>query len=118
MIDPVARTLGQNVESAMKRRGLSQAELAAKMGMSKTQLNELLDAKGATLTTLFRCAKALGVSIESLVDALDDEYVTLRQPDRSAERFAELLGRLTDHQRELLWTFVTRWVSADEDAQP
>jgi len=66
-MDYVARTahqLGQVLKSRRKQLGLTQAEVAAKVGLLQTQVSviESHDAR-ATVTTLFKALSGLGLEL-------------------------------------------------------
>jgi len=60
--------LADRVKIARERRGWSQSELAQRLGMTRPQLCNLEHGQTRNLTamTLYRLAKALGVSMEWL----------------------------------------------------
>jgi len=107
----VPRTLGENVQSAMARAGIkTQSELAERMGAPKGQVSAWLSDPNANveLRTLFRFAKALRVSIESLVVGIDGDYDAMRRADDSPDRLAELCGRLPADERAFLVALLER----------
>ena len=84
----------------MARMGIrTQSELADRMNAPKGQVSAWMSAENVELKTLFRFAKALQVSVESLVEHIDDDYDSMRQRDLSPLRVAELIGRLQEPVR-------------------
>jgi transcriptional regulator with XRE-family HTH domain len=68
IMSPIER-VAQRLQTLRKQRGLSQAELAAKAGISRGYLARLETARqDPTLTTLERLAHALHVKVIRLLD--------------------------------------------------
>ncbi len=59
------RVLAWQIEDAMKEQNISKAEMARRMGTSRSQLDRLLDPQHADvkIATLVRAAEALGRSL-------------------------------------------------------
>lgn len=57
----------ENVRFILDQKGMSQAELGRKMGLTKQDVYAFLNREGITLTTMKRFADALGVPVEMLV---------------------------------------------------
>ena len=66
MSEDVRRTVGRNVQRLRKSAGLTQAELAARMGVDRAYVSGLeLGQRNPTFVTLWHIAKALGVKVRS-----------------------------------------------------
>ena len=59
----LAADVGQRIHDAREAAGLSQRELAHRMGTSQAAIDRLESGVGATLTTLQRVATALGLEV-------------------------------------------------------
>lgn len=70
MSEDVRRMVGQNVRRLRLAAGISQAELAERMGFDRAYVSELEQgARNPTVVTLWHVAKALGVSIKAFFEA-------------------------------------------------
>jgi transcriptional regulator with XRE-family HTH domain len=68
IMSPIER-VAERIQALRQRRGLTQAELAAKAGISRGYLARLETARqDPTLTTLERLARALRVKVTRLLD--------------------------------------------------
>jgi transcriptional regulator with XRE-family HTH domain len=64
MSDDVRRLVGRNVKRLRTAAGLSQAELAERMGVDRAYVSGLeLGQRNPTIVTLWHIAKALGVNV-------------------------------------------------------
>lgn len=71
--------VGSHLAEARFRRGLSQAELAARCGLSQAQISYFeLGRRRPSLDQLLRVAEALGVSLQKLITGADRPGVGLR----------------------------------------
>jgi transcriptional regulator with XRE-family HTH domain len=96
-------TFGQNVQAAMARAGMAtQAELAKAMKAPPGQVSGWIDASNVELKTLFRFAKALNCSIESLIDGMDAEYDAQRTAAGYLTQLQSLTPRLSPDNQRLL----------------
>lgn len=69
MSDDVRRMVGRNVRRLRLVAGLSQAELAERMGVDRAYVSGLeLGRRNPTIVTLWHIAKALGVKIRPFFD--------------------------------------------------
>ena len=69
MSEDVRRMVGQNVERLRMAAGLSQAELAERMGVDRAYVSGLeLGQRNPTIVTLWHIAKALGVKLRSFFE--------------------------------------------------
>jgi transcriptional regulator with XRE-family HTH domain len=67
MSEDVRRLVGENVRRLRIAAGLSQAELAERMGVDRAYISGLeLGRRNPTVVTLWHITKALGVSLRSL----------------------------------------------------
>ena len=68
MAEDVRRLVGHNVRRLRIAAGLSQAELAERMGVDRAYVSGLeLGHRNPTIVTLWHITKALGVNLRSLV---------------------------------------------------
>jgi transcriptional regulator with XRE-family HTH domain len=69
MSEDVRRMVGRNVRRLRIAAGLSQAELAERMGVDRAYVSGLeLGQRNPTIVTLWHIAKALGVMLRSFFD--------------------------------------------------
>jgi transcriptional regulator with XRE-family HTH domain len=69
MSDDVRRLVGHNVRRLRLAAGLSQAELAERMGVDRAYVSGLeLGQRNPTIVTLWHIAKALGVKLRLFFD--------------------------------------------------
>jgi transcriptional regulator with XRE-family HTH domain len=69
MSEDVRRLLAGNVRRLRLRAGLSQAQLAEKMGVDRAYISGLEQAvRNPTIVTLWHIAKALGVRVGALLE--------------------------------------------------
>jgi transcriptional regulator with XRE-family HTH domain len=69
MSEDVRRMVGRNVKRLRIAAGLSQAELAERMGVDRSYVSGLeLGQRNPTVVTLWHIAKALGVKIRPFFD--------------------------------------------------
>ena len=69
MPEDARRLVGQNVRRLRLAAKISQAELAARMGIDRAYVSGLeLGNRNPTVVTLWHLAKALGVAIQSFFD--------------------------------------------------
>jgi len=84
--------IGKRVNQARKRAGLTQKELAEKVGIRQSTLSELEQGKSRSTTHLASIARACGVSVqylEGLTDQPDSEGEGL--PDASLSRSVDIV---------------------------
>jgi transcriptional regulator with XRE-family HTH domain len=69
MSEDVRRLVGRNVRRLRIAEGLSQAELAERMGVDRAYVSGLeLGQRNPTIVTLWHIARALGVKMRSFLD--------------------------------------------------
>lgn len=69
MSEDVRRMVGRNVKRLRMAAGLSQAELAARMGVDRAYVSGLeLGQRNPTILTLWHLAKALNAKLRALFD--------------------------------------------------
>ena len=69
MSDDVRRLVGRNVKRLRIAAGISQAELAERMGVDRAYVSGLeLGQRNPTVVTLWHIGKALGVKLRSFFD--------------------------------------------------
>lgn len=79
MSEDVRRMVGQNVRRVRIAAGLSQAELAARMGVDRAYVSGLeLGQRNPTVITLWHTAKALGTTLRIIFE----EQKSQRRPTR------------------------------------
>ena len=85
--------VGKRLRTTRRRRGLSQKQLAEKIGTSQNQVSTLeREGSGTSLRTAAAAARALNVSIDYLVGWADDPT----PPMELKTRLAEAVARLAD----------------------
>ena len=73
----VTKLVGKRVYYYRKARGLTQARLAEKAGVHFTYIGQLeRGEKNATITSLWKISQALGISMGSLFELIEEEYST------------------------------------------
>lgn len=66
------KNLGNNIRNLRQQKGISQEELAFKIDSARNFIGCIERAeKSPTIVTLFRISKALGVTLENLVQNVD-----------------------------------------------
>lgn len=92
----IAQGLSNCIRKARKEKGLTQKQLAAKMGISAVNISQLESgARVPTMETLKRISKALGVPLRELLEGNHDpdrEYENLVEVLRSADLSIEATG--------------------------
>lgn len=69
--------IGNNIRRILDERGLSQVWLAKQIGTSNTIFTPWMNGKNfPNLMTLYRISKVLGVTIDSLMEGVDDGQTT------------------------------------------
>lgn len=93
--DPeLLKRIGGRLQALRQARGLTQAKLAALIGIETVTLSRYeTGAKGASVTTLSRAAKALGVELRDLFEEAEPREVG------SSERAAGLVRQLDPHHQ-------------------
>lgn len=91
MLSVNVATLGENIKRLREAAGIrTQGDLAARMGVPQPRASDLendrYDWADVRLRTLLAVAKAIGVSLERVVEGLDGDYdsLGLTSPDRGA----------------------------------
>lgn len=71
----MGRSFGEVVRYYMEERGMSQSELARRMGTGRQTVNNLLrdNRRGPTLDTAIAVAEAFGVTVDELVSMMREE---------------------------------------------
>ncbi len=66
----IKRTIVRELQSLLKKEDVTQAELARRMGTSKSAINRLLDPNNPSLTivTLFKAVQALGKTVSLTIN--------------------------------------------------
>lgn len=116
----VPRTFGDNLRAAIAKAGISQSELADRVGTGKGQVSTWTKADNVELETLLKIATALDVSVESLCEGINPEYDARRLAAPLPERFAELWPRVSPRAREawLRMLLVIADAPPDDDEPP
>jgi transcriptional regulator with XRE-family HTH domain len=86
----MADTLGSRIRQARERYGMSQVELARRIGVSATALNQIESGKTADpgVSRIVKIAEILGVSTDYLLQRTDDP----RPPKRPRPRTTAPVG--------------------------
>lgn len=68
-------TFGQVVEKCISERGMSQSELARRIGTGRQTVNSIIKdgTRGPRLETAIAISKALGLSLSEMVAMMDEE---------------------------------------------
>ena len=68
-------TFGEALVVLMNRKGMTQTDLAAKSGVRKSTINELVKgrSKEPTLTKAKALADALGITLQDFIDLMDGD---------------------------------------------
>ena len=101
--------LSLRIREIRKERGLTIAELAAKIGVSAPHLSEVeRGVKNVNNHLLTRLASALGVRPDQLISGADQE---------SVHRLADALRRLSKEDRERVEAFALALVQSSQESQ-
>ncbi len=102
-------SFSQKVTRLLKENGMTKASLAKEAGIPYTTLDSMLkrETDTARLATVFRMAKALGVSVEALV--LDEESENSKL-SREEERILELYSLLDSRGRDTVLSLLEKEV--------
>jgi transcriptional regulator with XRE-family HTH domain len=110
-------SLGDRIRSQLARLGLSQAELARRVGLTQPTINGLITGKSASSVHLHRIARELKTTSAYLTGETDnpesdhpDEALTSR--DRED---LELLNRLSERDRALVRQLIRSLADHNED---
>ncbi len=72
-MNPLAKIMGCNITKQCKKNHMSPRELADRIGVPlKTMQNWISGERKITAYGLYRCAKTLGVTMESLMQGVDE----------------------------------------------
>jgi transcriptional regulator with XRE-family HTH domain len=87
-------TLGDRIRDARLRYGMSQAELARRIGISSTALNQIESGKTPDpgVSRIIGIARVLGVSTDALLLGCEDEDAAPHPPKRPRRRTAASIG--------------------------
>ena len=89
------KTIGQNIRSARKDRGLTQEQIAEKLKMSQLHFGRLeRGERPASLEQLAQVSHALGVSLASLLNGCMVKEDFDAAPDDSAQALGEAVSQL------------------------
>ena len=119
--DPLDVLVGARIRIFRTHRGMSQSELAGKIGIAFQQVQKYekgIDRIGASL--LSRIAAALDVSIGELFESAEDRYSNAKSPsrlvaDQDALRFLTAVSRISDPRVRLA---IAQLVEATADLRP
>ncbi|MFI7589300.1 helix-turn-helix domain-containing protein [Spongisporangium articulatum] len=121
------QAIAQNARTARLRSGLSVAEMADRVGISKAMLSKIENAQtSCSLATLHRLALGLDVPVTALLRGADEERAAVYTPAGSGPRIAragihdgheyELLGALRGQHKRLESLMVT--LTEDSQSYP
>ena len=65
--------LGNNICARLQEMGMSQYRLAYKLGVNQGTLSKWLNGREPRATMLYRISKILGVSMDKLMEGVDDD---------------------------------------------
>lgn len=120
--DAIGSTLAQRIEQAMLKAGLSQTELAARAGTTKSSVSNWMRGKSETMrsVTLMKMARALQVDPTWLGTGkgTPDKY-TPEMPEE-AELFLQTYNAVSFEQREVLMLLISSLLdhATGSDAEP
>lgn len=111
------RTFGDNVRQAIADQKTSNTAIAEKLGVLPQRVDALARPSNdnPTLETIFKLAKALDVSVESLVEHLDPDYDAKRAARPIPERLVETWTRAAQRaprQTDLMWEMLLEHAGA------
>jgi transcriptional regulator with XRE-family HTH domain len=92
---------GANIKALREQRGMSQAELARRSGISATRLNEIESkrSRDIRLSTLSVLSKSLNVSIAAIIDVPESNFS--KQDQNSLLKASETITRIIRRIRSL-----------------
>ena len=92
-------TIGQSIQQARKKAGLTQKQLAEKSGIATITLQQYeRGVREPKLDTIAKIARAMGLYASDLVDAVQWKHV---QPGEEDENFSAAETQLLHHFRDL-----------------
>jgi transcriptional regulator with XRE-family HTH domain len=96
-------TLGERIRAAHVKKGMSARKLALRMGIAPQNLSDIENGKvNPTYKTLTRIAKALGVSVASLLPPQDKSSVPCLDREKLYKDIEESLNPTTNGHKEKL----------------
>lgn len=66
-MNDIKLSVGQQIREARKQKGLTQKELAEKLGISEAAVYRYEQGQNFTVETLYRISQVVGVTVEKLV---------------------------------------------------
>lgn len=94
-------TIGERIRAARKERGLTQDELAERIGMNGRHLSRIETGKlGAPKRTLLRIAEGLDIAVEDLADAEPPTPVRPALPDPELYEQFQAVSRMEEEDRK------------------
>lgn len=118
------KTAGAEIRNLRRARGLTQQELADRVGMSRNHLSNVENGADASLAMYRRIAAALGTSARDLVSEMTVEEAAIYERDGNNKAFGDYVRRL---RRARGWTQATLasgvdvsrdWISSIETGRP
>jgi transcriptional regulator with XRE-family HTH domain len=107
-------SFGERLRVRLRAAGKTPSDLAQLTGASLPLIHKWLNAENVELTTLYRIAKGMNWSIESLVEGIDADYDAMRQLEQEFAQAPELLARIAEPQRGSLWRLIRQLAGAPE----
>lgn len=91
-MDLTNEQLGERIRERRERRGLSQTELGARLGVDQSVVSRLEDgSRGITARELLAISDSLGVALNQLVEAGSEAPALLRAGEADGDAVAESL---------------------------
>lgn len=90
------KTLGERVRKARKDLNLTQAQLGKKIDLSQGAISGLENGRNASSRELHSIAKALGKTVEELVEGIDVKYTDDEQYNPHFQKVFDFLNKLTE----------------------
>ena len=104
--------IGDRIATLRARLGLTQDQLADRLGVSRNTISAYESGRSAKLETLIKIAQALRVEASALIDVSPPPVPPLAAGAACLERFAEVAPGLTDAECDALITMARTLVAA------
>lgn len=113
-VDPVDRLVGSRIKERRTMLGLTQAELAQRMGITYQQLHKYEQAiNRISAGKLFLCAQALNASVDHFFEYGDSEAFRTGRP-RLALTFSRIFNEIGEDHLQRAVAEMTRALAQDE----
>ena len=110
-----AAVIGRNLSRILKERGVTQAELARRLGIARAGINKYVQGVAApSPRNIVRIARALGVTTDTLLSA--QEALPQGEEWDPSEYIVANVHKLVPNQAEAVAKTVKEFVSSNEEA--